>query len=219
MIKFVVFLLLVTTITVTAVYFECEYDYFRLGNIVGTQYSCHGIPQSGMNDPVIRGISGVHQTGRDNSHVIGFYIYHDKTMTFIPRGANQFCKFSLSSLPSFQNFIISIFLVPNMRALAILNCSLTVLEPNDLMGYHNLQALSLRENYIERIPHGFYEHVPYLLETNMFHNRIREVGHNILSPLVRLTGASFLSNYCIDMRADIDTLTALQNVLNANCTN
>ncbi|XP_037037358.1 uncharacterized protein LOC119075070 [Bradysia coprophila] len=198
MTKFGVFLLLVTTISVSAVYFECEYDYFRLGNIIGSQYSCHGMPRGGMDDPVVRGITGLHHTGRTNADVIGFYMYHDKRMTFIPRGLTPFFT--------------------NMRALALLNCSLTNLGSDDMVGYHSLQALSLRENYIERIEPGFYQHVPNLLETNMFQNRLREVGHNILAPLVLLTGANFVDNYCINMSAsDSNTLLALQNALNANC--
>lgn len=109
------------------------------------------------------------------------------------------------------------FSVPNMLSLAVLNCSLIQLFQDDLAGYGNIQALSLRQNYIERIPLGFYEHVPNLLSTNMLENRISQVGPNILAPLTRLTSANFLNNICVSMHADITNLHELQNILNTNC--
>ncbi len=51
----------------------------------------------------------------------------------------------------------------------------------------------------------------------MIENRIREVGHNILAPLVHLTGAAFLNNVCVSMNVDINSLPVLQSALNAKC--
>lgn len=109
------------------------------------------------------------------------------------------------------------FSVPSMLSLAMLNCTLIRLYSDDLVGYGNLQALSLRQNYIEEIPQGFYEHVPNLVNTNMLENHIARVAPNILAPLHRLTSANFVSNRCVDFAADISTLSILQNILNTNC--
>lgn len=110
------------------------------------------------------------------------------------------------------------FSVPNMIALAMLNCSLVRLYSDDLVGYGNLEALSLRQNYIEEIPQGFYEYVPNLVNTNMLENGIARVAPNILAPLHRLTSANFVGNRCVDFAANISTLSVLQNILNTNCT-
>lgn len=86
-------LLIAISITlVTSVYFECEYQYFALGPTLGERYYCHGLPISDFNDPIVRGITGVHEPGRNNSDVIGFYVYHDTHLHAIPRGLPQFCK-------------------------------------------------------------------------------------------------------------------------------
>lgn len=111
------------------------------------------------------------------------------------------------------------FSVPNMLALAMLNSTLGRLYNDDLVGYHNLQAFSLRESHVEEIPIGFFEHTPNLLNMNWIDNRVRLVGHNLLAPLTSLTGANFQRNYCVDFQANIDTLPQLQNILNTNCTN
>lgn len=110
------------------------------------------------------------------------------------------------------------FPVPNMIALAMLNGTLLRLHSDDLVGYNNLEALSLRQNLIEEIPIGFYEHVPNLVNTNMLDNRVSRVGPNILAPLVNLISANFLGNSCVNMQANITTLPLLQNILNTNCT-
>lgn len=99
----------------------------------------------------------------------------------------------------------------------MLNCTLIRLYSDDLAGYGNLVALSLRQNYIEEIPQNFYEHVPNLLNTNMLENRIARVAPNILAPLHRLTSANFVDNRCVDFAANISTLSVLQNILNTNC--
>lgn len=74
----------------------CEYQYFALGPTLGERYACHGFPSGDLNDPIVRSITGVHDPGRNNSDVIGFYVYHDTQLHFIPRGLPQFCKTHLS---------------------------------------------------------------------------------------------------------------------------
>lgn len=89
---FIALFIAISITFVTSVYFECEYQYFALGPTLGERYSCHGLPSSDFNDPIVRGITGVHEPGRNNSDVIGFYMYHDTHLQFIPRGLPQFCK-------------------------------------------------------------------------------------------------------------------------------
>jgi len=193
---FTVFLAIATT-SVIGLDFECEYDYFPSGPL-GDLYSCHGIPQGNWSDPYVRNISGQHHPGRSNLDVMSFRAWNDKNIYFIPRGLNNF--------------------FPNMISMAVLNCSLVQLFHDDLVGYGNIQAFSLRENYIERIPQGFFEPVPNLINMNMIQNRITHVAPNILAPLTRLQGSNYLNNMCVNMQATVETLHELQHILNTNCT-
>lgn len=92
---FFTFLLAIMTTSVIAVYFECEYFYRQLGPVLGDRYGCHAIPQGGLSDPYVRGITGEHQAGHDNSHVIGFQLYNQSSVYLIPRGLKEFCNIIL----------------------------------------------------------------------------------------------------------------------------
>lgn len=86
------FLLAITTTSVIGLYFECEYEYLSLGPVIGTGYSCYGQPVGDWSDPYVRGITGEHYPGRNDSDVLNFRVWNDNRIYFIPRGLTEFCK-------------------------------------------------------------------------------------------------------------------------------
>jgi Leucine-rich repeat (LRR) protein len=106
--------------------------------------------------------------------------------------------------------------LPNIQALEISYCSLKEVQQKDFAQFKKLRGLHLYGNDIEHLPGDLFEKNLDIVFINIGRNKLKSIGHNLLTPLTKLEGLTVSSNPCVDngitfkggISEDIKTLVA-----------
>jgi cell division protein FtsB len=87
--------------------------------------------------------------------------------------------------------------------LALIDCNLTSISRENLLGLANLKELYLTKNLIEKLPTGLFEPTPKLEVISFRFNKIKEIDADILKPLKDLKCFDLRDNISIDVEYDV----------------
>lgn len=123
----------------------------------------------------------------DNQKIMNLLLFHDCELVEIPRA---------EILLNFMAYL---------KYLLLCNCKLTTITREDLRGFEGLEQLSLRDNYIEKLSKGLFDHTPNLEAISFENNKLKEIDAEILDPLINLKYCNLMGNESINVLFDYIT--------------
>lgn len=158
---------------------EVSYE-FRYENwaVIERAYECkvHNLMIKSQNQ-TLTNVYGKHSSGKNNKSVIGLHIL-GQICYFVPKRINE--------------------TFGNLEGLLIAHCGLKKVSSSDMQQFPKLQVLFMPNNDLEVLERDLFKHNQYLKAIVMNNNKIKHVGHEILTPLKYLTKIYFYKNHCID---------------------
>lgn len=156
-----------------AITINCEFS--ELGwAYLGNQYTCHVKNlQLETANVVVEGINGVHSSGKSHDDVIALNI-QNQVCHFMPRGFENFFK-NIQGLQVHISGLKAIFKedlkpFPMLKSFYIMECKLTVIQP-DLFEYNpKLTYINFDENRIRSIAPGTIDSINDLEQLHMSGN-------------------------------------------------
>lgn len=133
----------------------------------------------------VTSIKGQHPKAVNNDWVAGIHS-KGKNILFMPTGINKFFK--------------------NIKLIDITHGRIKEIHQSDLKPFPKLVYCGFKDNDIEILEEGLFEHNPELEMISFWNNKILYVSSNIFSKLLRLTSLFLDDNQCIKMRADRNQL-------------
>lgn len=164
--------------SVEAVQFNCKFGRFT-PIVVGSRYACDAtVIHSGS--PALESVSGRHLTGRSNDDV-KLLIIREQYLTSVPERIPTFFK--------------------NLDALQIGSTPLASISAKDLQPFPRLVYLEMWANNLTSIDGDLLRYNLHLQVVSFLLNRIKHIGHGLVTNLNSLTYLDFLGNICINQDA------------------
>jgi hypothetical protein len=176
--------------------------FYREESFQGHTFYCAVISNASIAGPAtkIGSILGKHVPGRTSSHVEAIK-FADSTVTYFPRN------------------LIKIF--PNLKAVAIDNCGLKSIWPEDLKGLENLEILKIRRNNLRSLPSDLFTGSKKLRIVSFAGNKLEFVSSELIEPILgQLQFFNLEGNIKIDKKFDSrydQSLAALMDTIDKNC--
>lgn len=165
---------------------ECNYG-TDISSIIQNLYFCVVTESPSIRtreSATVISISGIHQSGKTNFDVEGFYV-ESVTVRYFPRGLETFFK--------------------NIKAIQILATSLKEIYQADLKPFPQLVELNLYSNSLEVLEEGLFDYNPDLELINFDYNSIAHIEPKIFDHLNKLSTLILSSNSCVDKKAENST--------------
>lgn len=193
------FIVLVALAAVTsAVEIHCEYRIRNWTDDIGDLYSCDVIETSVEDLSTVTDISGTHLEGRNNSDVKGFWFQGHEIFATIPTGVENFFG--------------------NLEAIYWSYGNITSIDSSDFQPFPNLLFISVAYNKLVTLDSDLFQHTPKLRRLYLDVNLLEHVGHGLLTGLPDLWYANFVTNPCIDIRANTtEQMLELKTKLRIQC--
>jgi hypothetical protein len=169
----------------------------RLGDNEWTSIVGIGCKASNVNitsRQIITSVNG--QKNLNGSNYITIDI-DDQVVNFIPEGLGKF--------------------FPNIEGLSITASKLKKVEKKDLQQFPNLKMLYLSSNDLKFLPDDLFEGNLELQSFSLFANPVTHIGHNLVTPLMKLEAAIFPKGSCIDQFYFRPKLSSLPHDLKTKC--
>lgn len=161
---------------------RCSFSNIEFPTPVGVIYTCYNVQVTNPNNsPVLENVLGTHVIGMTNAHVRGFTAGRDESTTQFPKNMHLF--------------------FPNLLGLEWYLGVLTSISANDLQ-FPSMQHLHLSRNRFTALDGDLLQHMPRLARVSFYSNLLQNVGYNFLNNLNALISVDFLTNLCINIRAD-----------------
>ncbi|CAH1719904.1 unnamed protein product [Chironomus riparius] len=170
---------LLITIAVTAVEFECFYnteDFPSYGFVYSCAIKIGEIKKK--SDVEIKSMNGNHITDIDNDGVLGFLVFY-KILHHFPQKVTHFFK--------------------NIKAVSVEYSKLKEIHKEDLRQFgDNLIDFGLEGNEIQTIEAELFSHNSNLKYISLINNKIQTIAENVFDNLNGLYGINLLNNNCIN---------------------
>lgn len=193
------FLLLTFTPSSLAIVLNCTFQ-LAIFDQLPQSYSCYEpiLSNIGQSEQ-ITAVFGNHLSGHTNDDVDLLWINNVHSLTYFPRGAENFFR--------------------NLKAIGIRNSNIENLIGDELDHFEKLVWFVLNYNLFERVPGDFFSGTPNLRALWLNNNRIKHVGESLLNSLQFLNYTNFYENYCINEAAtSFEQMPRLIENLSNNCT-
>lgn len=161
---------------------QCRYQMRAWGVIVGNLYSCAATITSVENPGIVTVIRGTHMAGKVNTDVTEIFVDNHRILSKIPSGIENF--------------------FPNLKAYHWYNGNISTIDSSIYKPFSKLLRIELGQNKIETVDGNLFQHTHKLREIYFGLNKLKYVGHGLLTGLTDLVVAEFLSNPCINIRAN-----------------
>lgn len=174
-------ILIFAVISVTrAVIFNCTFT-MRTPTAQSDRYTCYHPTLSYIGDnESLTAAYGSHMSGKTNNHVGYLEIDQVSSLKYFPKRINNF--------------------FPNLYAIQISNCNITMLQDNELDAFRSLNWLKLSGHpHLERIPGSLFANTPNLQYLFLESNNIKYVAEGSFGAISKLTYAYFMYNFCVNI--------------------
>lgn len=148
---------------------------------LATIYICKASIKNSSRDEVLEAVSGTHLGGKSNFDVDVFTI-EGKKFKRLPQGLARF--------------------FPSIKGLRFQDTSLSTLTAEDLKPFPNLVYLRSRDNNLRTLDGELFKFNPKMEYIDFESCSIEHVGYDLLTNLTALKYANFLTNICINVRAN-----------------
>lgn len=200
-VKFIFLLCLINV--ALSVEVRCKFETAYLGS----EYWCYtsGIDLKKAHQTVTS-IVGSHKSGKSNSDVIGIWVKNEDT-DYLPDGFGTF--------------------FPNVKSYWIENNNnLKQIYNENFRQLPKLKQLYIRNNpKLEVLENGIFDGLSEVYQLSLYHNSLKNIGKDVLTPLKKLEEVDFERNTCINHEykkhewARTDRMERIHEVIEKKCKN
>lgn len=163
----------------SAINFTCQFGSTYYSYVGPKIYRCETTEYAEEENKIVTAISGVHESGKNSCDVQGLWLHlNEKNLDYFPSGFEKFFAHLILiylSLGEIKNF-----------------------QGDKLRNYPDLEWFGIHYTPLEFVPGNLFQNNKKLRVVSLHHNKIKQVGFNLLEGLPRLKYVDFEKNNCID---------------------